>query len=462
MAIATEVTSLEENRVQLDVTVPRDEVERAVDRAVRQLAREARIPGFRPGKVPPAVVLRRYGRDAVVQEMLKSSLGGWYEDAVAESGVRPIDDPELDLETVPEEGSDLVFRATVRTRPTATLGTYKGLEVPREEAEVADGVVDAELDRLRQRAARLKVVERPAQAGDFVVISFEGRANGKRIPSASARDYMVELGANRLLPDFDTALQGKSAGEDVSVEVAYGEDDQRPELRGRTVQYTVSLQQVQERELPDLDDDLALEVSEFDTLDELRADIYEKARARAQAEVDERFRRKAIDAAVAEATVEVPPVMVDRRINAILNQTAQSLPRGVNFEQYLQATGRTLEQAIADLRPDAEMAIKRELVVEAIAAAEAIEVTDDDVEAQIHEDAASMGREPGDLIAEVRTGQAWETLREDLRLQRAVQVVVGEARPISVEQAEAREKIWTPGEEKPEGESKLWTPGQPT
>jgi trigger factor len=462
MPIATEVTPLEENRVQLDVSVSHDEVERAVDRALRQLAREARIPGFRPGKVPPAVVMRRFGRDVVVQEMLKSSLGEWYESAVADAGVRPIDDPELDLDTVPEEGSDLVFRATVRTRPTATVGNYTGLQVPREEVEVPDGAVDAELDRLRQRAARLQVVERPAAAGDFVVISFEGRANGRRIASASARDYMVELGANRLLPDFDTALQGMSAGEDVTVEVGYADDDQRPELRGKTVAYTVSLQQVQEKVLPDLDDDLALEVSEFDTLDELRADIFEKLRARQQAEVDERFRRRVIDAAVAEATVEVPAVMIDRRINGILSQTANQLPRGVTFEQYLQATGRTLEQAVEELRPDAEMAIKRELVVEAVAQAEAIEITDADVEAQIRQDAESMGRDAEELAAEVRTGNAWETLREDLRLQRAVQTMVSTAEPISMEQAEAREKIWTPGEEKPEAGSKLWTPGQPT
>jgi trigger factor len=462
MPIATEVTSLEENRVQLDVSVSHDEVERAVDRALRQLAREARIPGFRPGKVPPAVVMRRYGRDVVVQEMLKSSLGEWYESAVAEAGVRPIDDPELDLDDVPEEGADLVFRATVRTRPTATLGAYTGLQAPKEEVEVPDGAVDAELDRLRQRAARLQVVERPAAAGDFVVISFEGRANGKRIASASARDYMVELGANRLLPDFDTALQGMSAGEEVSVDVSYADDDQRPELRGKTVTYTVSLQQVQEKVLPALDDDLAVEVSEFDTLDELRADIFEKLRTRQQAEVDERFRRRVIDAAVAEATVDVPTVMVDRRINGILSQTANSLPRGVSFEQYLQATGRTLDQAVEELRPDAEMAIKRELVVEAVAQAEGIEISDADVEAQIRQDAESMGRDPEELAAEVRKNNAWETLREDLRLQRAVQTMVSSAEPISMDQAEAREKIWTPGEEKPAAGSKLWTPGQPT
>ncbi len=463
MPIATEITSLEENRVQLDVSVSQDEVEKAVDRALKKMARDVRIPGFRPGKVPPAVVMRRFGRDVVVQEMLKTSLADWYEAAVAESGVRPIDDPELDLDSVPEEG-DLVFRALVWTRPKAVLGEYRGLDVPRAAVEVPDDAVDQELERLRQRASRLQQVERPAAAGDFVVIDFEGRADGRRLKSAGARDYMVELGANRLMPDFDTALQGMAPGGSTTVTITYSDDDNRGELRGRTVEYTVTLRQVQEKVLPALDDDLALEVSEFDTLDQLRADILEKLTANATAQVDERFRRSAIDAAVANATVDVPEVMVERRIGAILNQTANSLPKGVSFEQYLQATGRTLDQAVEDLRPDARMAIARELVVEAVAEAEDITITDEDVEAQVRTDAETMGRDAEGLLAEVRRTGAFETLREDLRLQRAVQVLVSEANPVSEEEAEARGKIWTPGgEEKPAPESKLWTPGdEPT
>lgn len=452
MAIATEITPLEENRVQLDVTVSQDEVEKAVDRAVKQLASSVRIPGFRPGKVPPAVVTSRLGRDTVVQEMLKSSLGGWYETAVADAGVRPIDDPELTLDGVPEDG-DLVFHATVRTRPSATLGTYRGLDVPKDEVVIPDGAVDGELERLQQRAARLQQVERPAQAGDFVVIDFQGRVGGKKLNSAAARDYMVELGASRLLPDFDTALQGMEAGQDVSVSVTYTDDDNRPELRGKTVDYTVSLKQVQEKVLPALDDDLAVEVSEFDTLDELRADILEKVTARVQAQVDEVFRRRAIDAAVAEATVEVPDVMVDRRVGAIVNQTASQLPRGVTFDQYLAATGRSLEETVATLRPDAEMAIKRELVVEAVVAAEGIEVSDDDVEQQVRADAETMGRDADELLQEVRSGGAFETLREDLRIQRAVEVLVSSANAVPVEQADSGEKIVAEGEGTPAEES---------
>ncbi len=448
MPVAAELTPLDDDRAQIDVTVPGDEVEEAFGRTLTLMAREVRIPGFRPGKVPPNVVMQRYGREAVLNEMLKSSLGDWYELAVAASGVRPIDDPELDLTEVPDEGGSLTFRATVRTRPKATLGDYKGLEVGRDEAEVPEDTVEKELERLRQRASRLQPVERAAQSGDFVVIDFEGTSGGKRMKSASARDYLVELGANRLMAGFDEKLQGLGVGESASLEVTYSDDDNRPELKGRTVEYTVTIKQVQEKVLPDLDDDLAAEVSEFDTLDELKADILDRATTAAEAQVDEMFRRRVIDAVVANATVDVPDVMVNRRINTILSQTANSLPQGVTFEAYLNATGRTLQQAVEDLRPDAEMAVRRELVVEAVIEAEAVEVTDADVEAQIREDAERMGRDADELLVEVRREGAFERLREDMRLQRAVESLVESAVAVPMPQAEPEEQIPASGEEK--------------
>jgi trigger factor len=461
MPIAAEVTQLEGDNVQLDVSVPQSEVDRALERALTQLAREVRIPGFRPGKVPPAVVMQRFGREVVVQEMLKSSLGDWYEEAVEGAGVRPIDDPELDLDELPD-GGDLRFRAKVRTRPTATLGEWRGLEVGRDEPEIPEGALDGELERLRLRASRLQPVERPARTGDFVVIDFEGRSNGKRLSSATARDYLVELGSERLMPGFDERLQGLSAGEQTTLEVTYAADDNRAELRGRTVEYTATVKQVQERVLPELDDDLAAEVSEFDTIAELRADIERRLTEAAQARVDEMFRRRAIDAVARAAIVEIPEVMVDRRVGTILAQTAQSMPQGVSFEQYLRATGRTLEQAVDQLRPDAEMAIRRELAVEAVARAEGVEITDEAVERQVREDAERIGRPADELLEEVRREGALERLREDLRLQEAVRRIVDACVPIPVEQAEAREKLWTPDDQTTSGGGKLWTPDSPS
>lgn len=458
MSIATEITSHQEGRVELSVAVSEDAVEAAFDEALKRLARGVKVPGFRQGKVPTSVVMSRFGRPVVVQEMLKVSLVDWYEQAVAESGIRPIDEPDLALDEVPESG-ELRFRAAVAVRPTATLGTITGLEVGKDEPEVPDGALDAEIERLRMRASRMAPVDRPAQEGDFLVIDFDGTVAGKRLPSASARDYVVELGSERLIAGFDEKLRGARAGDEVSIEITYAGDDNRAELRGKTVIYTAQVKQVQERVLPELDDDFASEASEFDTLEELRDDITRRLQEAAQARVDEIFRRRVIDAAVKGATIEVPEVMIQRRIASILNQTANSLPSGVSFDTYLRATGRTLEQAAEELRPDAEMAIRRELVVEAVCAAEGIAVTDAEVEAQVREDAEKVGRDPDELLAEVVAEGAFERLREDMRLGRAVEFLVENAVPISMEQAEARERLWTPEEEKVAPDAKLWTPG---
>jgi trigger factor len=407
-----------------------------------------------------------------VQEMLKGSLGEWYSQAVAETGVQPIDDPDLDLEEVPETGP-LSFQATVQVRPTATLGDYSGLEVGKAEPEVPEGSLEQQLETLRERAARLQPVERAAGDGDFVVIDFDGTIDGKKQRNAQARDYLVEIGGGRLVPEFDQQLRGKAAGESVSFPVTYSDTDGRGELRGRTVEYTVTVKQVQEKILPELDDELAIGVSEFDTIEELRADIQRRLEENAQERVEELFRRMVIDAVVEKASVDVPAVMVDRRVGTILQQTASQLPEGVSFEQYVAATGRTLEQIVEELRPDAEMAVRRELVVEAVADAEDIEVTDEEMEEQVRQDAEATGRAPERLLHELQHHGGWETLRQDMRIQKAVQKLVDTTTAIPMAQAEAREKLWTPEQErqkaaqtaesagKPAPAGKLWTPGDP-
>lgn len=476
MPLSADVTTLEENRVRLDVAVPGDEVRKEIDRTVRQLGREVRIPGFRPGKVPATVVLQRLGREVVVQEMLKTALDSWYSQAVAATGVQPIDDPDVDLEDVPEEG-DLTFKATVQVRPRATLGDYAGLEVGKADPQVPDDALDQQLEALRQRAARLVAVERPARPGDFLIIDFDGAISGRRLRSSGARDYSVELGGGRLLPEFEENLAGRSAGDEVGFPVAYGGDDQRDELRGRTVDYTVTVKQVQEKELPALDDDLALQVSEFDTIDELRADLQRRLDEAAQAQADELFRRMVIDAVTERATVDVPEVMVNRRIGTILSQTADQLPEGVGLEDYLAAGGRTLAQVVDELRPDAEKALRRELTVEAVADAQGIEVSDEEMEAQVREDADSTGRAHDRLMHELQHHGGWEPLRQDMRVRRAVDFLLESSVAIPMAQAEARERLWTPDDARegaPAGEGgivtpggkdapagKLWTPGDP-
>lgn len=462
MAITTEVVPLEDDRVRLDVAVPKDEVDKKMDRTVRRLGREIRVPGFRPGKVPANVVVQRFGREAVVDQMLRDSLVEWYAEAVVETGIRPVDDPDVDLPDGAGDGG-FTFTATVQLRPTATLGPYTGLEVPKGEPEVPDEMVEEEINRLRDLTARLEAVERPAQNGDFVTVDFDGTVDGEPLASATARDYLVELGGARLVGAFSDRLVGMSAGETSTFPIDYPETDGRTELAGKTVRYTVTVKGVQEKILPELTDEFASQASEFDTVAELRADIVDRLRTSAEEEVDELFRRAVIDAAVAGATVTVPPVMISTRVDSILHETAHRLPQGMNLGDYLRATGRTLDEAREALRPDAEMAIKRELVVEAVAAAEGITVSDEEVEAQVRNDALAAGRDPEALLAELRKAEGVETLRDDMVMRAAVDFLIQNAKAIPVGLAEARDRLWTPEKEaeanQPEGG--LWTPDTP-
>jgi len=463
MAITAEVVPLEDNRVRLDVAVAKDEVDRKMDRTVRRLSREIRVPGFRQGKVPSHIVIQRFGRDAIVDQMLRDSLAEWYMQAVADQGLRPVDDPDVDLPETPPGDAGFSFTATVQLRPKAVLGPYKGLDVAKGEPVVADGELEAELERLREMVARLEAVERPAEHGDFVTVDFDGTVDGEPLASATARDYLVEIGGARLVGGFSDQLIGMGAGDTKTFPVDYPATDGRDELSGKTVEYTVMAKGVQAKVLPELDDALAGQVSEFDTLEELRADIAKRLQDAAQAEVDELFRRAVIDRAVAGATVDVPKVMVANRVDGILHETAHRLPQGMGLADYLRATGRTLDETRADLAPDAEMAIKRELVVEAVAEAEAIEVTDEEVEAQVRNDALAAGRDPDALLAELRKADGFDTLRDDLVMRTTVDFLIEQTNAIPVGLAEAREQLWTPEKagEATVPDGGLWTPDSP-
>ena len=460
MTITAEVVPLEDNRVRLDVAVAKGEVDKKIDRTIRQMGREIRVPGFRPGKVPASVVLQRFGRDAIVDQTLRDSLVEWYSQAVVDTGIRPIDDPDVNLPEAPPGDDGFTFTATVQVRPKAKLGAYKGLDIAKGEPEVEPEALQAEIDKLREMVARLDPVDRPAERGDFVTLDFDGTVDGEPLASASARDYLVEIGGTRLIGGFSDRLPGMAAGDTKTFPVDYPEADGRSELSGKTVKYTVTLKGVQAKTMPEVNDELATQVSEFDTWDELQADLERRLQEQAQAEVDELFRRAVIDAAVGKATIDVPDVMLRNRVDAILHETAHRLPQGMSFADYLRATGRTLADARNELAPDAEMAIKRELVVEAVAETESIAISDEEVELQVRNDALAAGRDPEALLAELRKADGVETLRDDLVMRKAVDFLIENTNAIPVGLAEARERLWTPEAPKaPEGG--LWTPGQP-
>jgi len=300
-ALKTNVTELPESRVRVEAEVPAAEVEKSLARAAKQLARDMRVPGFRKGKVPPQVVIRRVGRDYVLDEAVRASIGSWYAEAVDASRIHPVGEPRIELGDMPEQGGALSFTIEIGVRPTATLGDYRGLEVGRREADVDDHRVEHELEHLREHLARLETVEREAGEGDFVVVDYVGSIDGEPFEGGEGRDQLIELGGGRLIPGFEEQLTGARAGEDRTIQVTFPDDYGASHLAGRDAEFAISVKEVRERVLPELDDDLASDAAGFDTLD--RGQSYARASEildftdRAVADVI----KKVLDSAVANA-----------------------------------------------------------------------------------------------------------------------------------------------------------------
>jgi trigger factor len=464
--VKTKTSELGDSRVRVEVEVEPAAVDEALSQAAANLGRDLKIPGFRKGKVPPQVVLQRVGREAVLDEAVRQALPDWYEEAIGDAGLNTVGEPSLDLGELPDKGSPLAFSIEVGVRPDAELGEYKGLEVGRREPEVAKEEIDAEVERLREQAASLENVDRPAKQGDFVVIDFLGRVGGEPFEGGEARGYLLELGSDRLVEGFEQQLEGATAGDDVTVNVTFPEDYRAEGLAGNEATFDVSVKEVKEKRLPALDDDLATEAGGFDSLDELREDIGARLREQQERMIDTEFREAVVDAAVAEAKIDVPDELVHSKAHEMWHQTGRRLAaQGLDPARYLEMTGKTEEELVHEAEPEAERALKRESVLAAVVEAEGIEVPDDDLLASLR--AATQGpgrpetseRKLQKALDRAKAEGRDEALREDIAMRKAVDLMVESAKPITVEQAQARDKLWTPGKEGDEAAKEIWTPG---
>jgi trigger factor len=455
----TSVRELPDSRVRVDVDVEPADLDKRLERTARGLAREMRVPGFRQGKVPPQMVLQRVGREAVMEQTLRDSLPEWYETALLETGISPVGDPKLDVPSMPGEGEPLSFSIEVAVRPQARLGEYRGLEVGRAEPEVPGEAVDAELNRLREGLASLRPVEREAREGDFLLVDYRGMSDGEPIEGADARDFLLELGADGVLEGFDEALIGSVAGDQREARVRFPNDYRPDRLAGTDATFEVAVKEVREKQLPELDDEFATQASEFDTLDELRDDIAAKLGEVAERRADEQFREAAVDAAVDASDVDVPEEVVTARATEMWERVERSLEaRGVPADSYLRMQGRAREQVIEEAKPDAEQQLKREAVLSAVAEAEGLQATDAELADSLRHAAEHEGVAPEKLVERLRSTGRDALLREDLRLRKAADSIAESAKPIPLEQAAAREKLWTPEKERDE-KGGLWTPG---
>jgi trigger factor len=424
------------------------------------MAKEMRMPGFRQGKAPPALIIQRLGFGPVLEEAIREALPEWYERALLDSNTSPIGDPKIEMISTPEgEGEALQFKFEVGVRPPAKLGEYKGLEVGKAETEVPDDVVDTEIERVREGFARLEPVERAAAEGDSLLIDYEGFVDGAAFEGGKAEDQLIGLGSGQLIPGFEEQLIGAESGEDRKIEVTFPDDYQAEHLAGKAATFDIKVKEVREKILPELDDDFASDASEFETLAELRADIAEKVGEALGSRAEEDFRIAAIDVAVEQATVDAPAELVTARATERWERMERQLAqRGMDPNAFLQMQGKTREELIEESKPDAEMELKREAVVTAIAEAEQIEIGEEEMVEALAHSAEHERTTPEKLLARLRENGRDAMVRDDLRARKAIELVAEAAKPIPLEQAEAREQIWTPEKEKEEKSGKLWTP----
>jgi trigger factor len=455
----TTLSELPGSRVSVAVEVPAADVDRAVGRAARSLAREMRMPGFRKGKAPPSLVIQRVGFAAVLEEAIREALPEWYEKALLGSGIAPVGDPSVEVVSTPEaEGEPLAFKFEIGVRPTAELGEYKGLEVGKAEPQPPEEMVERELERIREGFAKLEPVDRAAAEGDVLLVDFEGLLDGKAFEGGKANDYLLELGGGQLIEGFEEQLSGATAGETRQVEVTFPDDYQAEQLAGEDAVFAVEVKEVREKVLPQLDDDFASEASEFDSVDELRADIAKRLAEAVGERAEQDFRVAAVDAAAAQAKLDLPEQLATARAGERWERVERQLAqRGMSPDSYLQMQGKTREETIEESKPEAEAELKREAVLAAIADAEGIEVSDEEMIEALAHPAEHERTTPEKLLARLRESGRDTMIRDDIRFRKAIDLVAESAVPIPLEQAEAREQIWTPEKERKEA-GDLWTP----
>jgi trigger factor len=436
------VEQLAEDKVRLTVDVSAHDVHHAVEHAANDLATSVRIPGFRRGKVPMPLLIQRVGKERLYAEAVESHIGNWFWNAAARARVNPVAQPDYDYELPDSDGEDWRFSATVAVQPKPEVVDWTQLEVPKQEVEIPEEAVQAELEALQRSVGELVAVEgRAARDGDTVVVDLVAD------DGSAQRDYVVELGAGRLVEEIENGIRGLSVGESREVVYELGDDSRR--------QATVTVKELKEKVLPPLDDELARAATEFDTFAELKADVEGSMREQVEAEVDGLFRAAAIDELVRASNVNAQGLLVEARTQELLSGLARSLQaRGIDANTYFSVTGQSPEVLEGRLRAEASQSVGRELVLEAVADKLDIQVTDDEIRAELRD----AGEEEQDIDEFIAQGGA-DRVRDDLRLKKALDRIAAEVQPIAPELHEARESIWTPEKEQPQAGAKLWTPG---
>jgi trigger factor len=403
--VRSTLETVEPTKVRINVVVEPDELRPAIDRTARRLSREVRVPGFRKGKVPRQVIEARIGRDALLAEAIEQeAVPEFYAKAIEELGVRPLSRAQVEPPDY-TDGEALSFSATFEVKPDLDLPPYRGIEVERPSLEVTDEHVDAQLERLRERFAQLEVIGRPLAKDDFAQIDLRATHHIEEIPELTRTDFLYEVGSGSVVPELDTELEGKRKGDILRFNATLPEEAGEG-LAGREVTFQVLVKEAKAKVLPKLDDDFAQESSEFDTLEELRADLRQRLEEAAEAQRASELETRVLQAYLDQVEVPLPESMVHDELHYRANRFAQQLTMmGTNLDQYLQALGQTADDVEADLRAQSERAVRAQLVLEAIAQAEGFEATEEEIEAELRRQAQRVGRDPEEVRRALADGR---------------------------------------------------------
>ena len=386
----------ENQQVTLTIEVEAAEVNKAVDQACKRLANRVSIPGFRKGKAPRMIVERHVGKDAVLQEAFDIVAPKALSKAFDEQKIDPVTRPSVDIETL-EEGKDLVFKATVTPRPEVKLGDYKGLNVPKNEVSITDEDVEKQLKTFQDRQGKLVDAPEGAEVkdGDFTTLDFKGFVDGEAFDGGEGKDYPLQIGSNSFIPGFEDQLVGAKIGEERDVNVKFPEEYHAKELAGKDATFKCTIRSIKTKELPAIDDALAKKVSKFETLDELKADIRKNLEENAERTAENDQKSAAIEMATNNITVDIPAVMIDNRVTAMIQEMAMRLEQqGMKLEQYLQYAGTDIAKLREQYRETAEKNVKTDLMLEEVAKAEDIKVEAKDLDEEVAAMAAAYGATP--------------------------------------------------------------------
>ena len=426
--MSVQVEKLEHNMAKLTIEVEASKFDAAMKKAYNKKKGSFNLPGFRKGKAPQAMIEKMYGEGVFYEDAADEAINASYAEAMKESGLEIVSRPEVTIEKIGKD-EPFVYSALVAVKPEVTLGQYKGVEVEKADASVSAEDVEAELKKVQEQNARLLTVEdRPVADGDQTVIDFEGFVDGKTFDGGKAADYPLTIGSHSFIDTFEEQLVGKNIGEECEINVTFPEEYHAAELAGKPATFKVTVKEIKVKELPELDDEFAGEVSEFDTLDEYKKDIEAKILERKQKEAASENENRVVDKVVAGASMEIPDRMVEGQIDNMVQDTARRMEsQGLNMDLYMKYTGMTMEQMREQMKPQALKRIQTRLVLEEVVKAENLQVSDERLDEEIAKMAAAYQME-ADKLKGYMSDRDKDQMKEDIAVQEAVDFLVAEAK----------------------------------